>query len=96
MNLQHDAWQRLAAAARNAPDLRDEAAPYGFATRVVALSARRPAESAWGAFERFALRGLLAACVVSAAAIAFGFKSFTGEDEEVFAPDTVSEILTMS
>ena len=50
-----DSWQRLAAAARRAPDGRDTAAPYGFAVRVAA--------QAWAAsaapipfFEHFSLR----------------------------------------
>jgi hypothetical protein len=50
-----DSWQRLAAAARRAPEERDTAAPYGFAVRVAA--------QAWAAsaapvpfFEQFSLR----------------------------------------
>jgi hypothetical protein len=50
-----DSWQRLAAAARRAPDERDTAAPYGFAVRVAA--------QAWAAsaapipfFEHFSLK----------------------------------------
>jgi hypothetical protein len=65
-----DSWQRLAAAARRAPDDRDLAAPYGFAARVAA--------QAWAAsgepisfFEHFSLRlslrALGAACLLAVA-----------------------------
>ena len=51
-------WQRLAAAARCAPDDRDTAAPLGFSTRVAALAlaeGRRPVSL----LDHFSLRGSL-------------------------------------
>ena len=50
-----DSWQRLAAAARRAPDERDTAAPYGFAVRVAAQAWAASAEPI-PFFEHFSLR----------------------------------------
>jgi len=50
-------WSRLVAAARPGPDVRDTAAPYGFATRVAALAFSQERRIA-SAFERFSLRAL--------------------------------------
>ncbi len=45
MKTAYNAWLRLVAAARRAPaDSRDTAAPYGFATRAVALAFAGPLE----------------------------------------------------
>ena len=81
MNSPDHAWQRLAAAARRASpvDERDTAAPYGFATRVVARAlAVEPSRISM--IERFSLRALgiasLLAMVTAAASyptIAKGF-----------------------
>ena len=38
-------WQRLAAAARQAPDERDLSLPYGFSTRVAAMAMATPPSS---------------------------------------------------
>lgn len=50
-----DSWQRLAAAARRAPDDRDTAAPFGFAGRVVAQAWAASAEPV-SFFEHFSLK----------------------------------------
>jgi hypothetical protein len=50
-----DSWQRLAAAARRAPDDRDTAAPYGFAVRVAAQAWAASAEPI-PFFEHFSLK----------------------------------------
>ncbi|MCU0791593.1 MAG: hypothetical protein MUE42_01790 [Opitutaceae bacterium] len=62
-------WMRLAAAARRArsvapSDHGDEAAPVGFATRVVARAQLRPAGGLFAgrAFERLAARALALSC----------------------------------
>lgn len=68
----HPAWQRLAAAARSAPDARDTAAPAGFAAGVAALAAARELRQP-SVFEHFSLRvslrvlGAAAALAVAAA-----------------------------
>lgn len=98
MNPHHQQWLRLATAARQAPDDRDETAPFGFATRVAALGLMAPAAVLPRAvFEKFALRGLFAACALSAAAAAFGYTAFTSEQEtEAVTGDTVTEVLAQS
>ena len=55
------AWRRLTAAAREAADHRDSAAPYGFATRVATQAMARPFSDPRLVFEKFAIRGLIAA-----------------------------------
>lgn len=90
-------WQRLAARARSAPAGADEAAPYGFATRVAAQAFTvRPLRA--GLFEHFALRGLLAACALSAASVAYSFDALHGDpDEELaIASDPLPELLDLS
>ncbi|MBI5425582.1 MAG: hypothetical protein HZA32_16005 [Opitutae bacterium] len=98
MNPHNQQWLRLATAARQAPDDRDETAPFGFATRVAALGVMAPAAVLPRAmFEKFALRGLFAACALSAAAVAFGYSAFTSEQEtEAVTGDSVTEILAQS
>lgn len=62
-------WQACAARARQAAP-RDDAAPFGFTTRVLAVGRKRPAAAAAGIWERFALGSLagvlalLALCAV--------------------------------
>lgn len=88
-------WQRLTARARTAPAGGGEAAPYGFATRVVARAfAVRPA-GAGALFEKFALRGLLAAGVLGVASMAYSYIALTAEADEDFslASDPLPELL---
>ena len=69
-------WERLAAAARRAPEARDEAAPPGFATRVAALamSARRRPERLSDLFSvRVSLRVLGAAAALAIASAGAGY-----------------------
>lgn len=98
MNPHNQQWLRLVAAARSAPDSRDDTVPYGFATRVAALSLGAPAAMLPRAvLEKFALRGLFAACALSIAAAAFGYSAFRSEQEtEVATGDTVLEVLAQS
>jgi len=97
MTSPHHQWPRLAAAARSARDTRDESAPFGFATRVAALAMAAPAPASWALFEKFAVRGLIAACALSLAAVAFGVASWSSDREnDVAADDTVSEVLDLS
>ncbi|HET7536187.1 MAG TPA: hypothetical protein VFJ90_07020 [Candidatus Didemnitutus sp.] len=91
------AWRRLTAAARDASDDRNTESPYGFATRVAAMALGRPLVNPRALFEKFAMRGLIAAGVFSLAAVAFGYSSWLNErEEEVVTGDTVSEILAQS
>ncbi|HYC70902.1 MAG TPA: hypothetical protein VEB66_06835 [Opitutaceae bacterium] len=90
-------WQRLTARARLAPAGADEPAPYGFATRIAA-QAFAPRGARFGLFEKFALRGLLAACALSAASVAYSFSALAGESEDEFtlASDPLPELLDLS
>lgn len=64
-------WQKLTAAARQAPGETADV-PYGFATRVAAQAAV-PVPAPWGSLERFAVRGFLAAIACCGGAVAFSF-----------------------
>lgn len=98
MNPHHQQWLRLATAARSARDDRDDAAPYGFATRVAALGLAAPAAPLPRALlEKLALRGLFAACALSVAAVVFGYSALMSDQEiEVVSGDTVTEVLAQS
>ncbi len=96
MNKFDQQWQKLTALARQAP-VGDTSAPYGFATRMAAAGLSAPAESPWAGFERYALRGLLAATTLCVAAVAFNLSAMTGNhDDEVELDDTVSQVLDLS
>lgn len=91
------AWQRLAAAARQAPDTRDSAAPYGFATRVAAnaFTAERP--GLLTLVGRFSLPALVTALALMAVSIVANYPSLntTAETEQELL-DPVAEVLTLS
>jgi hypothetical protein len=95
MNPHDNSWQKLVGSARRAPSP-DASAPYGFATRVAALAFRGRLASP-PVFERFALRGLLAAAVLGLAAMAFGYSTLVNDtDDEVVVGDAVGEMLAMA
>ena len=88
-------WQRLARAARRATDARDEAAPYGFASRVSA-QAFAATESANPILERFAWRALGVACLVAVLGIAANYSLLQNGNSEVegfFTPDDPAAIV---
>lgn len=68
-----DAWPRLAAAARRMRDERDDAAPFGFATRVVALAIAGQRCTA-SLMDRFAWRALGIACLVALGSVAMNYR----------------------
>ncbi|MBI5767470.1 MAG: hypothetical protein HZA93_06715 [Verrucomicrobia bacterium] len=68
-------WMRLTAAARTVRDERDVTAPFGFATRVVALAQEVKVASL---FERFALRAVGIACLLALASVAVNYKTLAG------------------
>lgn len=99
MNPSDQAWQKLVAAARRAPEDPATSAPYGFATRVAARAFATPTVPARALLEKFALRGLFAAGAFSVAAVAFGYTEFTsaaGQDSDLSAMDPVAELLDVS
>jgi hypothetical protein len=95
MNRHDQAWQRLSAAARRAPE-GDVTAPFGFATRVVAHGfAGTTLPTTVALLEKFAWRGFVAAMACSLAAAAFGYSTITA-DPEIEVGDTVTEVLAQS
>ena len=64
-------WSRLTAAARRAPDDRETAAPYGFATRVVALAFAPERKASFA--ERFALRAVGLSCLLAVLSVAVNY-----------------------
>lgn len=97
MNPYERNWQQLAAAARRVPDLRDESAPFGFATRVAGLGLAAGGRGSWAMFEKFAVRGLIAAGAFGLAAVAFGYSTWSSDREnDVANADAVGEVLDLS
>lgn len=76
-NSPHDPWSRLVAAARTVRDERDDAAPYGFSTRVAALAFAQE-RSAGSIFDRFALRALGVSCLLALGSFAVNYNALSG------------------
>lgn len=76
-------WTRLTAAARQLPDHRDAAAPFGFATRVAALALGQRLQRT-SLLERFALRAFSIACLLAVLSVAVNYSALT-----VAAPQVV-------
>ncbi len=94
----YQAWQRLVAAAREAPvEPRPVEMSPGFATRVVARAwERRPSTAA--VFERMALRALGCAACVMLLSVGWGLSAPTAnalEDSTVELLDPVGEALAL-
>lgn len=95
MNDFEKTWAKLTAAAGKAP-AGDEAAPFGFSTRVAALAfageTRAPS-----VFGRLALRAAAAACLLAIIAVAVNFSAITGalDDTSTLASsdDPVAEVV---
>ena len=98
MNKYDKAWQRLAAAARRAAPERDESAPYGFSTRVVAQAFARE-RGAPSAFARLSLRAAAVACLLAVAAVAVNYPAIEnafGDEPAVAAnDDPVAEVVNL-
>jgi|HubBroStandDraft_6_1064221.scaffolds.fasta_scaffold1179609_2 hypothetical protein len=97
MNPHQQAWLKLAAAARRAPDERDVAAPYGFAVRVAAqaMTGQRPASSPMG---YFALRALGVACLLALAAVATNYSAIRRlfDDRTPPSADPIAELVDIA
>jgi len=90
-------WEALVSRARQAPDVRDTEAPFGFAARVVALFAGTYSPAPWAALERFAIRGFLAASACCVAAVAFNYFGRSLESSaEMQIEETLSPVLELS
>jgi hypothetical protein len=93
-------WQRLIAAARQAPDIKGyDAAPYGFSTRVATLAMaaiERP--SLQSALNHFSWRALSLSLMLMVVSIAANYSTVTtvAETEQDASFDPVEEVLTLS
>ena len=97
MKTSTSAWQRLVAAARQAPESGDDAAPYGFSTRVAALALAAERPTLGSALNRFSWRALGFSLVVMLLSIVANYSSVTTTAEnEQDSFDPVAEILTLS
>ncbi|MEO6873510.1 MAG: hypothetical protein ABI222_01685 [Opitutaceae bacterium] len=99
MNTPDQKWPRLAAAARQAQDARDTAAPYGFATRLAALAMAQE-RAAISLLERFSLRALGLAALLAMVCVATNYATFAGlfRDDATISPSTddpVAEIVDL-
>ena len=97
MNPSDQKWPRLAAAARQARDTRDTAAPYGFATRVAALAMAQE-RLAVSLLERFSLRALGLAGLLALVCVAANFSTVTSlfRDDAATTDDPVAEIVDLA
>ncbi len=98
MSPNHPAWDKLTAAARQAPASEDVSAPYGFATRIAAraFAHERPHFSL---FARYSLRALGVASLLAIASVAANYSAIasTFSDEPVTtADDPVSEAVDIA
>jgi len=91
------AWQRLAAAAGNAPDEGETAAPYGFSTRVAAL-AMSAGQPKYSVIERLSLRAMFVACLLAVVAVGANYSSISHlfDDETPPADDPVAALVDIA
>ena len=88
-------WDRLTAAARRAPVAAVTAAPYGFATRIVAM-AMAADHSGRSLFERVALRAVGVASLLALVSVFANFSVLTTDGDEeniVISDDPVALLL---
>lgn len=95
----NSAWQRLVVVARQAPIPGDEAAPYGFSTRVAALAfaaVERP--TLQSSLNRFSWRALGFSLMVMVLSIVANYNSLTvtAETDHDLVDPVVEEVLTLT
>ena len=73
-------WSRLTQAARAVQDDRDSSAPYGFATRVVALAFAQEERRVASLFERFAFRAVGVASLLALFSIVLNYDALSITD----------------
>ena len=98
MSPHEKSWHRLVEAARRAPRAGDEAAPYGFSTRVAALAFEQAPPQA-SVFGRLALRAAGVACLLALVAVGLNYSAIKGafEDDSAVAAndDPVAEVVNL-
>ena len=99
MKKDDQSWKKLVAAARKAPQAGDEAAPFGFSTRVAALAFEqgRPGSSA---FSGLSLRAAAVALLLAAIAVGVNYSAIVGAfDDQPSAgaagDDPVAEVVNL-
>jgi hypothetical protein len=88
-------WQQLVTVARQVPVAGEEAAPYGFATRVAARAMSEAPSTMVSVFGRFSVRALWLASLLTLASFAANYLSSVGsagDDQNLIDP--VSEVFT--
>ena len=97
MNPLDEKWMRLTEGARRAEDTRDTAAPYGFATRVAALGLA-PERAAGSLLERFSLRALGLAALLTVVCVAANYSTVVGlfREDATNSDDPVAEIVDLA
>lgn len=101
MKISSTAWQRLVAAARQAPNPGEESAPYGFSTRVAALAmaAMNERPTLQASLNRFAWRALGVSFLLMIVSILANYSSVTTvaeNEQESSMTDLVEDVLTLS
>jgi hypothetical protein len=100
MNPPDPRWQRLAAAARQARDERDTAAPSGFATRVAAHAFAQAEQPLSALFARFSWRALGFAALLALVSVAANYSVissfFSSSDDDSASNEIVTEIANPS
>jgi hypothetical protein len=94
----HDqSLRRLLEAARKAPAAPDEAAPFGFSTRVAALAFEQGRQGQ-SPFARLSLRAAAVAFVLAAIAVGVNYSAIVGAFDDqapALADDPVAEIVNL-
>jgi hypothetical protein len=98
MKTSNSAWQRLVAAARQAPDTGDDDAPYGFSTRLVALAMAAERPTLLSSINRFSWRALSLSLMVMTLSIVTNYSSVTAvaDNEQDLLDPVVEEVLIPS
>jgi hypothetical protein len=101
VNTPEKSWQTLVEAARKAPQSGDEAAPFGFSTRVAALAFDQGRQEPT-AFARLSLRAAAVAGLLALAAVAANFTAIRAafDDDTTLAStaasdDPIAEVVNM-
>jgi hypothetical protein len=99
MKADDQSWKKLVAAARRAPAPGDEAAPYGFSTRV-ASRAFEPGAGTPSAFARLSIRAAAVAFLLAAIAVGVNYSAIVGafDDQPAVAAggdDPVAEVVSL-
>lgn len=91
-------WWRLTAAARQTPLTRDEAAPYGFATRVAARAWTGNALPVSSLFPQWSWRALGVATVLALATLAVNYEALAQRSVEdtVLSADPVAAVVDLT